>query len=163
MIYLQNCHIAYYDQAVITHLKSTINSADCCSYCGLESSDGALWKEVFLQILQNSQENSEARFLWVLQHNFAEYLRVTPNEYSLCNMRTRKIDLSLSALVTEQKMKFFIKDFLSKCNQIRSFSRKLFSSIENFISLIFQWWQNVLILVLFEIYLICFTRRETHI
>ena len=36
-----------------------------------------------------------------------------------------KLDCLCSVLITAQKMKFSVKDFFSKCDQIRSFNGKL--------------------------------------
>ena len=55
--------------------------------------------------------------------SFADLSEAISQKQFLC-LKTRKLELqSNSAAFTTQKLKFFIKDFFSKCDHIRSFLR----------------------------------------
>ena len=73
---------------------------------------------MFLEISQNSQENTCAREFWELSKNtfFTEHLWANASEHT--SLQYTKNTGHVKSSVTAQKMKFSIKYFFSKCDQI---------------------------------------------
>ena len=73
---------------------------------------------MFSEISQNSQENTCAREFWELSKNtfFTEHLWANASEHT--SLQYTKNTGHVKSSVTAQKMKFSIKYFFSKCDQI---------------------------------------------